>query len=317
MNNDRMDRRRFLQTSFAGASSAVVLPAVAGFERGGTKPATVSFGFSLYGMRKLPVAKALSACKTIGYDCVELVANKGWPCDPQKLGKSQRAEIRKRLDGLGLTCAAVMENVHLTADAKTHRANLDRLKRAAEMGHDVSPKHPPVIETVLGGRPAQWDKLKDRMAERLRDWAKVAEARKTVIAIKAHVGGALHTPRDAVWLMQSAKSRWIRLAYDYSHFQLWDFKLADSLRAMIGETVFIHVKDSKGKRPKFQFVLPGEGNIDYANYFSLLKKHRYRGPLVVEVSGQIHGKPGYDPVAAAKTSYRNLAPKLKAAGIRG
>ena len=310
---ERFTRRRFLRTASAAIGFAAV-PSVSIPDE--TKPAAISFGFSLYGMRKLPLSKALSVCKTIGYDGVELVGNKDWPCDPEKLGKSQRADIRKRLDGLGLSCAAIMENVHLTADAKTHRGNLDRLKRAAELGHDVSPKQPPVIETVLGGRPAQWDTLKDGMAERLRDWAKVAEAGKTVVAIKAHVGGAVHTPRDAVWLMQSAKSRWIRLAYDYSHFQLWDFKLADSLRAMIEHTVFIHVKDSKGKRPKFRFVLPGEGSIDYANYFSLLKKHHYRGPLVVEVSGQLHGKPGYDPIAAAKISYRNLAPKLKAAGIR-
>jgi inosose dehydratase len=305
-------RRRFLSTT-AGIAAATGLSTAFAEDR---KPAAVSFGFSLYGMRKLPLAKALAVCKTVGYDCVELVANKDWPCDPQKLSKMQRADLRKRLDGLGLSCAALMENVHLTADAKTHRGNLDRLKRAAELAHDVDPKAPPVIETVLGGRPAQWDKLKDRMAERLRDWAKVAEAAKTAIAIKAHVGGAVHTPPDAVWLMQSAKSPFIRLAYDYSHFQLWDFKLADSLQAMIGTTAFIHVKDSRGKRPRFQFVLPGQGSIDYAGYFSLLKKHRYRGPLVVEVSGQLHGKPGYDPFAAATTSYNNLAPKLRGAGIR-
>lgn len=308
-------RRRFLQSAVLSGLGVPLLGPVAE-SAAKPSPADVSFGFSLYGMRKLPVAKALKVCRSIGYDTVELVANKDWPCDPETLSRRDRSELRKRLDGLGLSCCALMENLRLAVDAKTHRGNLDRLKRAAELGHDVSPKNPPVIETVLGGRPNQWEKLKGPMAERLRDWAKVAEAAKTVIAIKAHVGGALHTPGDAVGLMQSAKSRWIRLAYDYSHFQLWDFKLDESLKRMIGETVFIHVKDSTGKRGRFRFRLPGEGNIDYATYFRLLKQHRYRGPVVVEVSGQIHGRKGYDPIAAAKTSYANLAGKMKAVGIR-
>ena len=85
---------------------------------------------------------------------------------------------------------------------------------------------------------------------------------------------------------------------------------------MIDKTVFIHVKDSKGKLGKFRFLLPGEGDIDYATYFRLLQKAGYRGAVCVEVSGQIHGKPGYDPVAAAKTSYANLAPVFVKTGLR-
>ena len=315
MNENTFSRRQFLQCSATIGAGAAISSSLFALEKN-SGPATVLFGFSLYGMRKLSVPKALAVCKRIGYDCVELVATKGWHCDPDRLSAKQRTELRKQIGDSGLQVSAIMENVHLPVDAKTHRSNLDRLKRVAELGHQLSPKSPPVIETVLGGRPATWETLKGRMQERLKDWAKIAEAAKTVIAIKAHVGGALHRSQDARRMCDAVHSPWIRLAYDYSHFQLWGETLEDSLSRMIGRTVFIHVKDSTGKRGKFRFKLPGEGNIDYAKYFSLLKKHKYNGPVVVEVSGQIHGKPGYDPVAAAKTSYRNLAAKLKQAGIR-
>ena len=48
----------------------------------------VDFGFSLYGMRSLKVADAIKTCASIGYDCVELVAIEGWPCDPASLSAS-------------------------------------------------------------------------------------------------------------------------------------------------------------------------------------------------------------------------------------
>ena len=137
-----------------------------------------------------------------------------------------------------------------------------------------------------------------------------------MIAIKAHVGGALHTPHDAKWLVNTVDSPWIKLAYDFSHFQLRNFDLKKSLQAMIDQSVFIHVKDKTGNVGKFRFLLPGDGDIDYVSYFTLLKQSSYRGGVVVEVSGQIHGKPGYDPVAAAKRSYANLAPAFRKAGLR-
>jgi len=70
-----------------------------------------------------------------------------------------------------------------------------------------------------------------------------------------------------------------------------------------------------GELGKFQFVLPGEGKIDYADYFRRLKAANWSGSVCVEVSGQVFSKPGYDPVAAAKKSFTALAPAFRAAGL--
>jgi inosose dehydratase len=154
------------------------------------------------------------------------------------------------------------------------------------------------------------------MADGLKEWAHVAEQDKTVLAVKAHVGGALHTPQDAKWLVDEVDNRWVRLTYDFSHFQLRNYRLDESLKTMIDDAVFIHVKDTSGTADKFQFLLPGDGKIDYVAYFNQLKAHKYHGPVVVEVSGQIHSKPGYDPLQAARHSYDNLAPAFRQAGLR-
>lgn len=308
----KWSRRSFLQQV---GLTAGLLPTLA-LAQPAAKPTSVNFGFTLYGMRSLPVAEALRVCSEIGYDSVELVCMSDWPSAPESLTSAVRGDLKKQLADAKLVVASLMENVSPLADESIHRGNVDRLKRACELARDLAPQSPPVVETVLGGKPAEWDQVREKMATRLGDWAKVAEAAKVVIALKPHVAGALHTPDGAAWLMEQLKSPWLRLAYDYSHFELQDIPLKGSLDTMLPQTAFIHLKDTSGTAAKFQFLLPGDGRTDYATYFQQLKLAGYAGPLVVEVSGQIHTRPGYDPVAAAKRCYANMAPILDKSGLR-
>lgn len=307
-----LSRRRFLQQSGLAVGMS---PLLAGACRA-DQPSEVSFGFTLYGMRSLPVPDALRACREIGYDSVELACMAEWPSAPETLTATARTELRRQLADWQLKVAGLMENVSPLANEPARAMILNRLRQACVLARDLQPEAPPVIETVLGGKPAEWLQVRDQMATRLQDWARIAEAEKVVIAIKPHVSGALHRPEGAVWLMDRLQSGWLRLAYDYSHFELRGLPLPGSLQAMLPNTAFIHVKDTVGTAEKFQFKLPGDGQTDYAAYFQLLKRAGYRGPLVVEVSGQIHTQPGYDPLAAARSSYTKLAPLLEMAGIR-
>jgi len=282
---------------------------------GESPKAKLTFGFTLYGMRKVPVLEAIKVCSEIGYDSLELACMTDWPCAPETLSKANRVAISQRMRDCGIGLASLMENVSPLADTPVHMSNLERLKRACELGHEISPNSTPIIETVLGGKPADWDQVRNKMAQRLDDWAKVAEAGQSIIALKPHVGGALHTPDGAKWLKEQLNSPWLKLAYDYSHFELRGIPLRDSLEKMLPETVFIHVKDTQGDATKFQFILPGDGRTDYRDYFRMLKKYGYTGPLVIEVSGQVHSRADYDAIAAAKHCYANLAPILMETGL--
>ena len=305
-------RREFLQaTATSAALAALGAKAIA------APPARIGFGFSLYGMRSLQVAEALKVCAEIGYSGVELACLKDWPCDAAALTRADRAAVRSQLNDLALDLPGLMENLGLAVSEAQHQTNLERLKAVCELAHDLASDEPPVIETVLGGKPTEWESLRDKMVIALRDWERVASSHKTVVAIKAHISGALHTPQDAKWLVQQIDSPWIRLVYDYSHFQRQKLDLKESLTAMIREAVFVHIKDNITTDGKTEFALPGEAHdIDYAEYLTLLRNGGYRGAVVVEVSAQVSGKPGYDPVAAAKRCYANIQPAFIKAGLR-
>jgi inosose dehydratase len=305
--NNSPSRRQFLQTA-ALAALASSASAAAPVRR-------VGLGFSLYGMKTLPVEQAIRVCAETGFHDLEFALNPGYPTEPKLLSPAQRKEIRTQLGSLGLRLTSLMDNLHLTADEPTHATNLERIKSAAQLAHDLAPAAPPLLETVMGGKPAEWDKVKAQMATRLADWAKAAAAAKITLCIKPHVGGAAHLPEHALWLLDQVKHPSVKLAYDFSHYQLRGLDLGKSLAALLPQTAFIHVKDAIGDAAKFQFALPGEGTIDYADYFRRLKAANWQGSVCVEVSGQIFGKPGYDPIAAAKKCHAALSPAFKSAGL--
>jgi len=301
-----MQRRDFLLSSVATSFGLSLRAAQAA-------PA-ITFGFSLYGMRSLPLDDALAACAKIGYNAVELAAMPDWHANPARLNKEARTRLRDRLRELRLALPALMENTPLTGDAKVHRMQMDRLTRAAELGHALSDPAP-VIETILGGRAGEWDTVRRSFAERLADWARLAETARTVIAVKPHRLNAMNTPEQALWLLDQVKSPWIKLAYDYSHFEQRDLSLMETLKAMAPQTRFVHVKDVRVENGRVQFLLPGAGTINYDTLLRELAAVNYRGCVCVEVSGQIHSAQGYNPTATAQRCFDNLAPAFRRAGI--
>lgn len=325
-NNMRFwSRRRFCSTMFLaglGPSLAGTIgrndsaPLAFADEKPAVPKVTIPFGYTLYGMRKLSLAEALRVCAEVGYDGVELACMEEWPGAPELLSPDARKELASRLRDHHLALLSVMENLNPLANESGHQKNLDRLKRAFDLARELSSEKLPVLETVLGGKPSDWEAVREPMAKRLEEWGRIAEEAKIVIALKPHVSGALHSPEGAVWLMNRLNHRWLKLAYDFSHFELQEFDLKASLNAMLPQTSFIHIKDSKGKPGGFQFLLPGDGRTNYTEYFSELRGLHTPIPMVVEVSGQLHTKPDFDPVAAARRSYQYLAPLLEAADLR-
>jgi inosose dehydratase len=300
-------RRDFLRLAAASAAAAA-LPA---FLRGATTPRHVSLGFSLYGMKTVPIVTALSECARIGYKNVELALMTGFPTDPAELTAADRKAIATQLASLGLRVSSLLVNLNLVGDEKAYAASLETIKFAGAFANELAPKNPPVIQTVMGGKPDTWEALKESMAGRLHDWGTTAVSVNAVVAVKGHVSMAVNSPARLLWIVERAASPGLAIAYDHSHFELGGVSLEESWRMLGPFTRFVHVKEATKEGTTVRFLLPGEKpTTDYRHYFDLLQSSGYAGPVVVEVSSQIFSKPGYDPVKAAEKSYAALIGSL-------
>jgi len=307
------NRRRFI--GWSAASVASVAGGRFSFANDATAAKRIGFGFSLYGMKSLSLVDAIKACADIGYDCVELPVMVDWPAAPEKLSPVAKQQLRESLANSNLRLSALMENLPLLGEQSIHANNLARLRAAGALAHELSPASLPVIETVMGGRPEQWDDVKATMVSRLSEWAKIAEETQTIVAIKAHVSNAAHRPEHLRWLLDEVRSPWLKAAFDFSHYQLQGIELKTAWDMLVDDVVFIHIKDTVGDSKKFRFVLPGDGGTNYSEYLQMIRDSSCKADVIVEVSGQIHSQPDYDPIAAAKTSFEAIEPSFKSAGV--
>jgi len=265
-----------------------------------------------YGMQGLSVDRALALIAGIGYDGAELCLMAGWPSEPGLLDAAARQRIREQR----LPIASLLENFNLLASDAEHSRTLNRIRIAADLAHVISPKAPPILQSVLGGTPADWDSLQSKMAQRLGDWAKVAHESRLKMVLKSHIGSASDTPEKLVWLLDQVRSPALSAIYDFSHFQLLGLGLEASLETLLPRSSLVTVKDGRLVDGKPQFLLPGEGTVDYDKYFGVLKKKGYQGWMLVEISRQLQVLSGYDAVDAARKSYRNVATLLRRADLR-
>lgn len=305
-------RRQFLALSAAGLAAAAVPRSL----RAAATPAPRTIGYSLYGMKALPLADAFAACARIGYRNVEVCMFPGYPGEPKALDKGARAELRRKLDGLGLTVSSIMPRVGLGGDDASQVKVLETLRQAAALGQDLSSSAAPVVQAQLGGgKPEQWEEQKQRMVAQLGAWADTLKAAGAVTVLGSHIGATVNTPERLLWLHRQVARPEIALYYNHIHYTLEGVPVEQSMPAMIPFSRFLHLQDANGTPATKNYMLPGdpEGPTDWVRYFRELARLGYRGPLVVHISGKFSTAPGYEPLPVAELCYQRMSAAIKAA----
>ena len=305
------NRRQFLGT-------AAITLAAAASRAAPAAPAACGLGISTYGLQSMDLESAVSLIAETGYDCLEIAAMEKLTGDPGRVSGEQRRSLRQQIADKGLRLSALMTDLHPNTDDAVHQKQTESLKRLAELGHDLSPDHPPLIQTVFAGK--DWETSKTLFLKRLTDWVKVADEMKFTFCIKPHRMQAMSRPEDAIWLFQQlSEPTRLRMVYDYSHFHRREPKMtiADTVAKSLPWTAYVASKDAVMKDGKPAFALTGEGGeFDHAQIIQAFVAGGYRGDFCCEVSSQIWKAKGYDAAAATRTCYKNLADAFKRAGVK-
>ncbi|OJA75989.1 myo-inosose-2 dehydratase [Burkholderia ubonensis] len=262
-----------------------------------------------------PLAVALTEGRDIGYEGFEL-GNK-FPREPQAL-KALLGEY-----GLSLVSGWYSGRLAQRSVDEEIAAVDPHLDLLAQNGATVM-VYGEVADTIQGApvplyqRPrfttdAQWDGY----AERLDAFARYTLSRGVRVAYHHHMGAYVETPADVDRLM-AATSDAVGLLFDAGHITFAGGNPAEVLKRHIARVCHVHCKDvrpavirlARNRNWSFldavingAFTVPGDGAIDFATLIDLLKRHGYRGWLVVEAEQDPVVAPSY---AYAQKGYRTL-----------
>ncbi|KVX76112.1 myo-inosose-2 dehydratase [Burkholderia ubonensis] len=262
-----------------------------------------------------PLAVALTEGRDIGYEGFEL-GNK-FPREPQALNAL--------LGEYGLSLVSGWYSGRLAQRSVDDEiAAVDpHLDLLAQNGATVM-VYGEVADTIQGApvplyqRPrfttdAQWDGY----SERLDAFARYTLSRGVRVAYHHHMGAYVETPADVDRLM-AATSDAVGLLFDAGHITFAGGNPAEVLKRHIARVCHVHCKDvrpavirlARNRNWSFldavingAFTVPGDGAIDFATLIDLLKRHGYRGWLVVEAEQDPVVAPSY---AYAQKGYRTL-----------
>ncbi len=273
--------------------------------------------FSTWGMQKTPIDVAVAHCAALGYDGLELTVIPRWPTDAAMMSTAERQRIRTLYDDHHIDLCGLSGNTPLlrgeaterAQDVKTFKTYLDLAAELQKPGEHLS------VSTTSAGEPGSWEAVKDELVDLFGNAAAYAEAVGVTVGVEPHVSNALHTPEQAIWLVEQVNSPALGIHFDISHFNVQGMEMKTVVAQLVPYTVHTHIKDERGIAPDHQFLIPGEGTMDYVGYLKAMERAGWNEYITVEISLMVQSRPDFDALAAATQSYAVVAKAFEDAGI--
>ncbi len=277
----------------------------------------MKLGFSGWAMREAPVDRQVEIVREAGYASMALVSGPTFGLDALTADTAERKRIRRLLDDAGLELSAVCGHAtQLDPDPEKRAANAERIRATIDLAADLAgPEGPPCVVSMGYGTPETYEQDRELIAERFGELAEYAVKRGIVIALEPHVGQAFDQPEKVVWLMDRINSPGYRANLDNSHFECMGRDLDEYLPLLIPYSVHTELKDQRGIYPNHEYLVPGEGDFDYARYLSAMQKAGYSGYVTIEISVMVQRRPGYDPAEVARRSFKTLVEAERKSGV--
>ena len=276
----------------------------------------MQLGFASAIIPELDLDQVLTTASKIGYDCIELMC---WPLgkaerryagvthiDVDQLDQDAADDIRQRCEQAGITISGLGYYPNpLAADPAESNLAVEHIRKVIDACTLLGLHQ---MNTFIGRDPAR--SIHDNWPRMLDTWKPIVEfaaQRDVRIGIEncpmlfsydEWPGGKNLAISPEVWqrMFEDIPSDHFGLNYDPSHM-IW--QQMDAYQPMLDfrEKLFhVHAKDVRIERDQLDQVgilatplkyhtpkLPGKGDIDWSQFFSVLAESGYDGPVCVEV----------------------------------
>jgi sugar phosphate isomerase/epimerase len=287
----------------------------------------MKLGYNTWSMPTLTFEEAVPHLGRLGFDSVEVTVSEGWRTDVMLLSPGEAARWRRVAADAGVAMTSLTGNVPVLVEREAWRVARERLTRslalAAALGEPG--QRMPVSLTASGppDRPQAapvasedaWQENRALVIERFSELVSIASPMGVRVALEPHFATVVCNAPRALDVLQTVDSQALGLNLDVSHFAVQGLPIGEAVRALGPHAIACEVKDQRGVAPDFQFLIPGEGDFDYAAFLTELAGVGYDGSVAVEISVFRQRVAGYDPYDAAARSHAVLAKAFEGAKI--
>jgi len=256
------------------------------------KEMKMKLGMVSYSFLKVPLEEALPQLAEIGYEAVEILTWENSHANPDQLSITQRKEIKKNCDTLGLEISALAAHHKGYADTQQIYCENEKNKETLNYLYGclglANQWEVDVLTTASGPVPKGMSEEETwkRLEEMVNLLLKRAKKDGVKIAWEAHFlpGELVKTPDDLRRLLKMIDDPYLRVNMDCAHYVQADYDPIKEAEILLKYTIHTHLKGMKGKKE----AIPGP-NDDFPTeaWIKLLKDNGYEGVVSVEIPPEI------------------------------
>jgi inosose dehydratase len=291
-----VSRREFL----AGVAGIAALSAAGTADLFAATSSGLHFGYAAitWGSN---VEGSIQDISSVGFRGIQLRAN--------AVPMYQPAALKAELAKAKLTFVALSSG-DVVSDVTQREAQLALHLGHAKFVRDAGGLYMQLIAANPKGREATDDDRK-RVGELMSEIGRKAAGLGVKVAMHNHMNSLSEKPEQTDAMMAASDPRYLKLLLDVAHYQQGGGDPVKAIDKYHERILFLHAKDVRAKDDTkgYQWVELGRGRVDFPAVCAALKRHQYRGWVIVELDS-VPDEAG-TPKQSAEISKQYIQDKLK------
>lgn len=243
------------------------------------------FAYSTNAYTKFPIIEAIGSIKKLGFDGVELLADKPH-LFATAITREELASISSNLKSLSLVISNINANTAeglgsiIETDNDKKKMRIQYTKQCINVAYKLGADNISIStgEISKGCSTKQTDNL---LLDSLEQILAYAEQFNIKIGIEYEPTFHIHNTLKLLWLINELEHPLLGANLDIGHAYVEGEKIKDILSLLEGKIWNMHIEDIKDK--KHYHLIPGEGDINFREVRVLLDKIGYNGFLTLEL----------------------------------